>query len=102
MFNLNEKDTVDLPTTIGSTSDSVIYSITKDMYNSESGNLAAIYRSKSLSSNDFAIYRKSPNDEYKTYLGLVDNVTNGITDYGVASNKIYQYIKKNTLYILKI
>lgn len=92
MFNLNEKDTIDLPNVIGNTSDSVIYSIAKDMYNFESGNLAAIYRSKSLSSNDFAIYRKSPNDEYKTYLGLVDNVTNGITDYGVASNKTYQYI----------
>ena len=31
MFHLNEKDTVDLPTTIGSTSASVIYSITKDL-----------------------------------------------------------------------
>ena len=91
-FNLNSETTIEPPLTDNDIKGSIIYSISNKFYDSDKNTLSAIYRLSSFSSNEFAIYRKSPNDSYKTYLGTVSDVTNGIVDYGVASNKQYQYI----------
>ena len=91
-FNLNNKTTIEPPLTADDIKDSIIYSISNKLYNSDKNTLTAIYKLSSFGSNEFAIYRQSPNDNYKTYLGTVSDVTNGIIDYGVASNKQYKYI----------
>ena len=91
-FNLNNKTTIEPPLTDNDIKGSIIYYISNKFYDSDKNTLSAIYRLSSFSSNEFAIYRKSPNDSYKTYLGTVSDVTNGIIDYGVASNKQYKYI----------
>ena len=91
-FNLNGETTIEPPLTDNDIKNSVIYSISNKFYDSDKNTLSAIYRLSSFASNEFAIYRKSPNDSYKTYLGTVNDVSDGITDYGVASNKQYQYI----------
>lgn len=91
-FNLNNKTTIEPPLTDNDIKGSIIYSISNKFYDSDKNALSAIYRLSSFSSNEFAIYRQSPNDHYKTYLGTVNDISNGIIDYGVASNKQYQYI----------
>ena len=91
-FNLNNKTTIEPPLTADDIKDSIIYSVSNKFYNSDKNTLSAIYKLSSFDSNEFAIYRQSPNDSYKTYLGTVNNVSDGIIDYGVASNKQYQYI----------
>lgn len=91
-FNLNGETTIEPPLTDGDIKNSIIYSVSNKFYDSDKNALSAIYRLSSFSSNEFAIYRQSPNDSYKTYLGTVSDTTNGIIDYGVASNKQYQYI----------
>lgn len=91
-FNLNGGTTIEPPLTDNDIKGSIIYSVSNKFYDSDKNTLSAIYRLSSFSSNEFAIYRKSPNDSYKTYLGTVNGVSDGITDYGVASNKQYQYI----------
>ena len=91
-FNLNNKTIIEPPLTDSDIEDSIIYSVSNKFYNSDKNTLSAIYKLSSFDSNEFAIYRQSPNDSYKTYLGTVNNVSDGIIDYGVASNKQYQYI----------
>lgn len=91
-FNLNGETTIEPPLTDNDVKKSIIYSISNKLYNSDKNTLTAIYKLSSFGSNEFAIYRQSPNDNYKTYLGTVSDVTNGIIDYGVASNKQYKYI----------
>lgn len=91
-FNLNGETTIEPPLTDNDIKNSVIYSVSNKFYDSNKNTLSAIYKLSSFASNEFAIYRKSPNDSYKTYLGTVNDVSDGITDYGVASNKQYQYI----------
>lgn len=91
-FNLNNKTTIEPPLTADDIKDSIIYSVSNKFYNSDKNTLTAIYKLSSFGSNEFAVYRQSPNDNYKTYLGTVNGITNGIIDYGVASNKQYKYI----------
>ena len=91
-FNLNSETTIKPPLTDNDIKGSIIYSISNQFYDSNKNTLIAIYKLSSFGSNEFAIYRQSPNDSYKTYLGTVNNVSDGIIDYGVASNKQYQYI----------
>lgn len=91
-FNLNNKTIIEPPLTDNDIKGSIIYSISNKFYDSGKNTLSAIYRLSSFSSNEFAIYRQSPNDRYKTYLGTVKDISDGIIDYGVASNKQYQYI----------
>ena len=94
-FNLS-KDTIGTikpPTTESNTKNSVLYSqVSNQHYNNENNTLSAIYKAGNLASDQYAIYRLSPNDLQMTYLGTLNNISNGVTDYGVASNKQYKYI----------
>ena len=92
-FNLNNKINIEPPTNSNGVKDSIVYSVaSSDFYDTKKGTLLAIYKPISFSSDKFTIYRKSLGDNYATYLGTVENITDGIMDYGVASNKKYQYI----------
>lgn len=91
-FNLNKKDNITPPTDTDGLKESIIYSVSSsDFYDAKNNILMAIYKPSSFSSDNFAIYRQSPNDSYMTYLGTISNITDGVVDYGVASNNQYQY-----------
>lgn len=74
---------------LDSTANSIIYGF-KNTFIKDNENIA-YYQTQPLTSDKFSIYRKNVNDNIKTFLGVVDTISHGIDDYGIASDQLYQY-----------
>ena len=96
-FNLGNKnityplDQSDVLSVENATQNSLVYSFVNDLLH-EDNKIYGRYKSTALSKDKFVLYRQTINDNVKSYMATISNVTDGFYDYNVANGQKYKYI----------
>lgn len=95
-FNLGNKnityplDQSDVLSVENATQNSLVYSFVNDILH-EDNKIYGRYKSTALSKDKFVLYRQTINDNVKSYMATISNVTDGFYDYNIENNQKYKY-----------